>query len=94
MTQNKNNHEQSKNLDKSDQPSALSHPADPHKVELAVQLDADLIHQVSRLTDNPSRVIEVALRQWLRNGSTLDRSGVSRSLPVNPPVPIKGEWND
>jgi hypothetical protein len=73
---------------------SLHKPVNNDKVELSVCLDADLIHQVSRLTNDPSKVIEVALRQWLRSGTPLEKSGLSRVMPVNPPVPPKGEWND
>ncbi|MGF1537221.1 MAG: hypothetical protein ACFB4J_12165 [Elainellaceae cyanobacterium] len=63
------------------------------KVELSIQLDPDLFRQVSYLTDNPSKVIEVALRQWLRGGARRD-DDLTRNLERNPPVPIRGEWND
>lgn len=63
------------------------------KVELAVQLDPDLLRQVNYLTDNPSKVIEVALRQWLRGGARRD-DDLTRNLDRNPPVPARGEWND
>lgn len=66
----------------------------PNKVEISVHLDAELIDQVSRLTNDPSKVIEVALRQWLRAGSRRENDDLSRPLHVNPPVPPKGEWND
>jgi Post-segregation antitoxin CcdA len=64
----------------------------PSKIEISVQLDSDLIDQVSRLTNDPSKVIEVALRQWLRSGRRQDTDMVP--LAMNPPVPPKGEWND
>lgn len=67
-------------------------PTSPDKVEISVLLDSELIDQVGRLTNDPSKVIEVALRQWLRAGSR--REGDERPLYVNPPVPPKGEWND
>ncbi|MEM9162502.1 MAG: type II toxin-antitoxin system CcdA family antitoxin [Cyanobacteria bacterium P01_F01_bin.4] len=66
----------------------------PDKVEVSVRLDTDLMAQVSRLTTDPSRVIEVALRQWLRTGSRRTEDDLSRPLNLNPPVPPKGEWND
>lgn len=63
------------------------------KVELSVRLDADLMRRMSRLTDDPSRVIEAALKQWL-TGARTESDSLSRPLPPNPPVPPKGEWND
>ncbi|MEB3359033.1 MAG: hypothetical protein VKK04_20070 [Synechococcales bacterium] len=72
-----------------------SHPDDPssEKVEISVRLDPDLLRQVGYLTDDPSRVIEVAVRQWLRGGARRD-DDLTRSLERNPPVPTRGEWND
>lgn len=63
------------------------------KTEISVRLDAELLEQVKHLTNNPSKVIETALRQWLR-GSKYRDDDLSRTLPVNPPVPPRGEWND
>ena len=64
------------------------------KIEVSLHLDAELMQQVSRLTSDPSRVIEVALRQWLRTGNRRTEGDLSRPLGLNPPVPPKGEWND
>ena len=36
------------------------------KVEIAVRLDSELVEQIQHLTNDPSKVIEVAIRQWLR----------------------------
>jgi hypothetical protein len=63
------------------------------KVELSIQLDKELLDQVGHLTQDPSKVIEVALRQWLR-GDRRYEDDLVRSLPRNPTVPPKGEWND
>ncbi|MFE4105332.1 hypothetical protein [Almyronema epifaneia] len=63
------------------------------KVEIAIQLDADLLDQINHLTSNPSKVIEVAVRQWLRGGARRD-DDLARTLPRTPPVPPRGEWND
>lgn len=70
-------------------------PSEPaaDKVQLSVSIDADLIEQVTHLTSDPSKVIEVALRQWLRGGARRD-DDLARTLPRNPPVPPRGEWND
>ena len=63
------------------------------KTEIAVSIDKDLLRQISFLTDNPSKVIEVAVRQWLREGRRRD-DDLTRNLERNPPVPARGEWND
>ena len=63
------------------------------KVELSIHLDPDLLEQIQHLTNDPSKVIEVAIRHWLR--SEITREGeLSRNLQRNPPVPPRGEWND
>jgi hypothetical protein len=72
----------------SDKPS--SNPSS--KVDLSVQIDAELLEQIRHLTNDPSKVIEVAVRQWL-SGSRRDDE-VTRTVYRNPPVPPKGEWND
>lgn len=72
----------------------MNNPASsPDKVELSIQIDPDLIEQLRHLTNDPSRVVEVALRQWLRNEQRQERD-LTRTLPRNPPVPPRGEWND
>ncbi len=63
------------------------------KVEIAIHLDPDLLDQIQHLTNDPSKVIEVAIRQWLRNESNRD-DDLTRNLQRNPPVPPRGEWND
>ncbi len=63
------------------------------KVSLSLSIDPELLDQVQHLTSDPSKVIEVALRQWLRGGARRD-DDLSRTLPRNPPVPPRGEWND
>ncbi|WP_414754801.1 hypothetical protein [Anabaena sp. CCY 9910] len=62
------------------------------KVEIAVQLDSELLEQIQHLTNDPSKVIEVAIRQWLR-GEALRDDELTRS-PNRVPVPPRGEWND
>jgi len=32
----------------------------------AIHLDSELLEQIQHLTNRPSKVIEVAIRQWLR----------------------------
>lgn len=69
-------------------------PATPSdKVEIAVHLDPDLLGQLHHLTNEPSKVIEVAIRQWLKNESSREAE-FARNLERNPPVPPRGEWND
>ena len=63
------------------------------KVEVSIQLDPELLNQIQHLTNDPDKVIEVAIRQWLRGGSRRDDE-LTRSLPRNPPIPPRGEWND
>lgn len=63
------------------------------KTELAIQIDSDLLEQVRHLTNDPSKVVEVALRQWLRSELCRDEEN-ARLLPRNPPLPPRGEWND
>lgn len=63
------------------------------KVEFPVRLDPDLLEQIKHLTNDPSKVIEVAVRQWLKNESRRDDE-LTRTLQRNPPVPHRGEWND
>ena len=63
------------------------------KAEIAVSMDKDLLRQITFLTDDPSKVIEVAVRQWLRGGARRD-DDLTRNLERNPPVPARGEWND
>ncbi|MBD2257902.1 type II toxin-antitoxin system CcdA family antitoxin [Pseudanabaena sp. FACHB-2040] len=63
------------------------------KVDLSIQLDRELLEEVSHLTSDPSKVIEVALRQWLKGGRQREDE-LARSLQRNPTIPPKGEWND
>lgn len=67
-------------------------PRQPDKVEIAVRLDAELLEQIKHLTNDPSKVIEVAIRQWLR-GDTPRDDELTRT-PYRKPLPPRGEWND
>lgn len=71
--------------------SSVSSASD--KVEISIQLDPELLEQMKHLTNNPSRVIETALKQWL-NGERPRDDELARSFSRNPPVPPRGEWND
>jgi hypothetical protein len=74
------------------EPAIQPHPS-PDKVEVSIHLDPDLLDQIRHLTNDPSKVIEVAIRQWLRNANSRD-DDLTRNLQRNPPVPPRGEWND
>jgi Post-segregation antitoxin CcdA len=62
-------------------------------VRVSIQIDSELLEQIQHLTNDPSKVIETALRQWLR-GERHREDELSRNLLRNPPVPSRGEWND
>ncbi|MBD1920509.1 hypothetical protein H6F77_05155 [Microcoleus sp. FACHB-831] len=63
------------------------------KVEISIHLDPELLTQIKHLTNDPSKVIETAIRQWLRGNGERDDE-LTRTLVRNPPVPPRGEWND
>lgn len=63
------------------------------KVEISIHLDSELLAQIKHLTNDPSKVIETAIRQWLRGERERDDE-LTRVLERNPPVPPRGEWND
>ncbi len=62
------------------------------KIEIALRLDSELIAQIQHLTNDPSKVIEVAIRQWLRGD--FPRDDELTRTPMRTPVPPRGEWND
>ncbi len=62
------------------------------KVEIAVRLDSELLEQIQHLTNDPSKVIEVAIRQWLRGD--VPRDDELTRTPHRIPIPPRGEWND
>jgi hypothetical protein len=62
------------------------------KVEIAIRLDSELVEQIQHLTNDPSKVIEVAIRQWLRG--EVPRDDELTRTPVRSAVPPRGEWND
>jgi len=74
------------------EPAVYPHPS-PDKVELSIHIDSALLDQLQHLTNDPSKVIEVAIRQWLRSEISREDER-SRPLQRNPPVPPRGEWND
>jgi hypothetical protein len=71
----------------------LSSERQVDKVEISIALDAELLEQIQHLTNDPSRIIETAIRQWLR-GSTQRDDELTRTLIKSPPLPPRGEWND
>lgn len=72
--------------------SAVPSKNSDEKVEVSVHLDAELLEQIKHLTNDPSKVIETAIRQWLRGERREDE--LALTLHRNPPVPPRGEWND
>lgn len=72
---------------------ALYTPTPNDKVEISIHLDSELLEQINHLTNDPSKVIETAIRQWLR-GERDREDELARTLIRNPPVPPRGEWND
>jgi len=72
--------------------SSIPSHSSSEKVELSIRLDAELLDQIKHLTNDPSKVIETAIRQWLRGDRREDE--LALSLRRNPPVPPRGEWND
>lgn len=63
------------------------------KVKVSIDLDSEVLEQIQHLTNDPSRVIETAIKQWLR-GERNDETDLTRTFQRNPPVPPQGEWND
>lgn len=63
------------------------------KVEISIHLDSDLLEQIKLLTNDPSRIIETAIKQWL-DGERNQDDDLTRTFRRNPPVPPRGEWND
>lgn len=63
------------------------------KVKVSIDLDSEVLEQIQHLTNDPSRVIETAIKQWLR-GERNDDTDLTRTFQRNPPVPPQGEWND
>jgi len=72
--------------------SSIPSHAASEKVELSIHIDPELLDQIQHLTNDPSKVIETAIRQWLRGDRREDE--LALSLRRNPPVPPRGEWND
>lgn len=73
--------------------NSLSEERIGDKVEISIHLDSQLVEQIKHLTNNPSRVIESAVKEWLKGEKQQD-DDLTRSFHRNPPVPPRGEWND
>lgn len=65
----------------------------PEKIRVSIDLDSEILEQIKHLTNDPSRVIEAAIKQWL-NGERDRDTDLTRTFQRNPPVPPQGEWND
>ena len=63
------------------------------KIEVSIHLDSEVLEQLKHLTNDPSRVIETAVKSWLKGERERD-DDLTRNLRRNPPVPPRGEWND
>jgi hypothetical protein len=72
---------------------SLQHERLNDKVEVSIHLDSEVLDRIKHLTNDPSRVIEIAIEQWLRGERDIDRD-LTRTFRRNPPLPNKGEWND
>ena len=72
--------------------SSISSHSSSEKVELSIHIDSELLDQIKHLTNDPSKVIETAIKQWLRGERREDDQAMS--LRRNPPIPPRGEWND
>ena len=72
--------------------SSIPSHSSSEKVELSIHIDSELLDQIKHLTNDPSKVIETAIKQWLRGDRREDDQAMS--LRRNPPVPPRGEWND
>lgn len=73
--------------------SERSKMRDADKIRVSIDLDSEILERIKHLTDNPSRIIETAIKQWL-NGERDGDTDLTRTFRRNPPVPPQGEWND
>ncbi len=63
-----------------------------NKVEITIHLDSELLEQIQHLTNDPSKVIEVAISEWLRGENSRDDE-LTRT-PRRIRIPPRGDWND
>ena len=73
--------------------NALQPENSTDKVEISIHLDSEVLEQIKHLTNNPSKVIETAIKQWLKGEREMDED-LTRTFRRNPPLPPRGEWND
>ena len=73
--------------------NATSSQRNADKVEISINIDAEVLEQIKHLTNDPSRIIETAIKQWL-NGERNRDDDLTRTFRRNPPLPPRGEWND
>ena len=73
--------------------NALQPGNSTEKVKISIHLDSETLEQIKHLTNDPSKVIETAIKQWLRGERELDED-LTRTFRRNPPLPPRGEWND
>ena len=73
--------------------NATSTQRNADKVEISINIDAEVLEQIKHLTNDPSRIIETAIKQWL-NGERDRDDDLTRTFRRNPPLPPLGEWND
>ena len=70
-----------------------SNRAKSEKIKVSIDLDSEVLDRIKHLTNDPSKVIETAIKQWL-NGERDGKTDLTRTFERNPPVPPQGEWND
>ena len=76
--------------------SSENQPSDrakSEKIQVSIDLDSEVLDRIKHLTNDPSKVIETAIKQWL-NGERDGKTDLTRTFERNPPVPPQGEWND
>ena len=66
---------------------------DSNKIRVSLDLDSEVLNRIKHLTNDPSKIIETAIKQWL-NGERDGNTDLTRTFRRNPPVPPQGEWND
>ena len=73
--------------------NATSTQRNADKVEISINIDAEVLEQIKHLTNDPSRIIETAIKQWL-NGERDRDDDLTRTFRRPPPLPPRGEWTD
>lgn len=63
-----------------------------NKVEITIHLDSELLEQIQHLTSDPSKVIEVAIRQWLRGENSRDDELTHNHRKIR--IPPRDDCND